>query len=257
VTPRGDRDLIDLRVLVVDDDADQRMLVRRLLERSGITKIDTAADGDAAIEIGRREQPDLILLDLAMPGRSGYEVLPELQAAAPAASIVILSNLPRSRLVDKLRQRGAVGYVEKLTHPDRLVREILMAAAMAGLLRERMSLTLDADAASSRAARRFVRGALAAEDDAVITDVELLVSELVTNAIVHASSAPRLEVTVSPASVHIAVHDRDPSMPSIREPGGAKPGGRGLRLVDQLASRWGAEPRDDGKVVWFEIDRVH
>jgi CheY-like chemotaxis protein/anti-sigma regulatory factor (Ser/Thr protein kinase) len=242
--------------MVVDDDPDQRMLVSRLLAKHGITQVVTAANAAEAVAAAAEHQPHVILLDLAMPGRSGFEVLPDLHGAAPTAIVVILSNLPRHRLAAKLVERGAVGYVEKKVAPQHLITEILIAAALTELARDGMSLGLPAETSSSRTARRFIRNLLDTHGQDLIADVELLVSELVTNAVLHASSAPRLEVQVSAGAVRVAVHDDDPSLPERRVPDADRPGGRGLNMVEQLASRWGAEAHDDGKVVWFEIDRA-
>jgi CheY-like chemotaxis protein len=241
--------------LVVDDDSDQRLLVSRLLARSGFTEIAEASDGDEAVRAAQAAPPDLILLDLAMPGRSGFEVLDDLRDAAPLARIVILSNLPSRRLAEKLRQRGAVGYVEKRVAPDQLVRQVLLVAAMTDVAEQRVAVNLTAHHTAVLAARRFVRGVLEDADRALVEDVELLVSELVTNAVVHATSAPRLEVRLSADVVHVAVHDADPSLPVKRAPDADRPGGRGLQLIERLASRWDAAAHEDGKVVWFEIDR--
>lgn len=245
-----------MRTLIVDDDDDQRRIVARLLDDADIRPVFQAADAEAALGVAADEQPDLIILDLDMPGRSGLDVLPELRERAPGASVVILSNLPRHRLGEAARERGAIGYVEKRVGPDRLVSEILMASAISQLALDGVTVALPADHSSPREARRIVREDVDLGDPKLLPSVELLVSELVTNAVVHASSAPRVEVHVSTASVRVAVHDDDATMPRPRTPDPAKPGGRGLHILDRLASRWGAEPRADGKVVWFEIDRV-
>jgi hypothetical protein len=55
--------------------------------------------------------------------------------------------------------------------------------------------------------------------------------------------------------VRVAVYDDDPALPVHRQPDAERPGGRGLHLLDRIATRWGAEPSDGGKVVWFELDR--
>lgn len=75
-----------------------------------------------------------------------------------------------------------------------------------------------------------------------------------TDAVVHASASPRLHATVGPGRVGIAVYDEDPTMPLLREPDADRPGGRGLHLVESIASRRGTDRIDTGKVVWFEID---
>jgi CheY-like chemotaxis protein/anti-sigma regulatory factor (Ser/Thr protein kinase) len=230
------------------------MAVARLFTRAGLGVPLEAVDASEALAAAAAGAPDLIVLDLAMPGRSGFDVLPDLLEVAPQAVVVILSNLPRRRLVRSLQLRGAVGYVEKSVPADRLVEEILMAAALSDLTRHHV-LTLPGDLAASSTGRRFVRNLLDEDNEAIAHDVELLVSELVTNAVVHADTDPRLEVRIASDTVRVEVYDADRSMPVARQPDAEGPGGRGLHLVDRLASRWGFEQIDDGKLVWFEIDR--
>jgi len=84
------------------------------------------------------------------------------------------------------------------------------------------------------------------------------VSELVTNAIVHGEPPVELLVRIPDDYLHIEVHDADREAP-VHLPRAAplpqdRMGGRGLRLVDALSSRWGLAEDDTGKWVWFEID---
>ncbi|HEY6533378.1 MAG TPA: ATP-binding protein [Acidimicrobiales bacterium] len=104
-------------------------------------------------------------------------------------------------------------------------------------------------------ARRFVVGALRAGGVEVDEAVPLVVSELVTNAVLHAGSSAQVEVRVANECVRIEVHDSTNDLPTVREPGPYTVTGRGLMLVDALSDRWGASPTAMGKVVWFEIDR--
>jgi CheY-like chemotaxis protein len=244
-----------LVALVVDDDPDQRMVLRRVLTTAGIGEVLEAADGEAAIAVASSRAVDLIVLDVAMPGRSGIEVLPELHEVVAGAPIVVLSSLPRLRLADVALRRGAVGYVEKSLPTDRLGHEILLAAAIANQAAGVVSHSFPSDVGSAQAARRFIRGQLAGRDDGVLSAIELLVSELVTNAVLHATSAPRVDVALTSDLARIEVYDDDPTLPTPRDPGPAVVGGRGLLLVDRLSARWGAEARGSGKVIWFEIDR--
>lgn len=106
------------------------------------------------------------------------------------------------------------------------------------------------------AARRFVRARLL--DVNVDVDVAtLLVSEVVTNAILHARTGVTLTVDQHGATAHIAVHDGSPLHPRPHEFSATSATGRGLRLLDQLAARWGVESDRErgGKVVWFEVGR--
>jgi len=113
---------------------------------------------------------------------------------------------------------------------------------------------LSCDAASAAAARNCIQAALRvwALDD--LADVAiLLTSELVANAVIHARSAIRVVARRTPPEVVVEVFDASPDLPV---PGAGDPGrdgGRGLLIVDRLASRWGVEPAESGKVVWFAL----
>ena len=92
-------------------------------------------------------------------------------------------------------------------------------------------------------------------DGELVDSVELLTSELVTNALVHAETAPRVAVQLTPATVRIEVYDDDPVVPQPMPFDLERPGGRGLFIVEAMSARWGAEPTDAGKLMWFELDR--
>jgi hypothetical protein len=88
-----------------------------------------------------------------------------------------------------------------------------------------------------------------------IDTATLLVSEVVTNAILHARTTVTLTVEVAGEVVRIAVRDGSPVQPRIHSFAATSATGRGLRLLDRLAKRWGvdADPATGGKVVWFEV----
>lgn len=244
-----------LPTLVVDDDPDQRTLIRMVFGRAGLGPVFEAVDGEDAVHKAASHQPQLILLDLQMPGRGGLGVLPELRAACPQASVVVVSNLPRRGYEQAAVEQGAVGYLEKTIPVERLVDEVLAAASLTDAVVDRVSVDLERSLASPRTARELVRGLVDPTLAELVDVVELLVTELVTNSIVHAASAPRVEVELRPDRVRVAVHDADPTVPRQRVPDLDRPGGRGLLLLDDLATRWGVDPAGDGKVVWFEVDR--
>lgn len=104
-------------------------------------------------------------------------------------------------------------------------------------------------------ARRFVRSALPRwTGPTEMQDAELLVSELVTNAIRHAGAhAVAIGVMSTPTTVQIGVHDRLDSPPVPAEVQG-EAGGYGVHIVDHLADRWGVVSDSGGKTVWFELD---
>jgi CheY-like chemotaxis protein len=102
------------RVLVVDDAEDLRMLLRARMEtRNGLTVVGEAADGLAAVELASELQPDLVMLDLAMPRMDGLEALPLIRAAVPGVRVIVLSGFNQSTLAEKAMEAGADKYVVK------------------------------------------------------------------------------------------------------------------------------------------------
>ena len=110
-------------------------------------------------------------------------------------------------------------------------------------------------AASVPEARHFTTDALhhLGADEAA-DRAELLVSELATNAILHAGSGMRLTVWRYDHRLRIEVRDDDPTRPHPVTPDPLTPGGRGMLLVDALAVEWGVNGNVRGKTVWFEIE---
>ncbi len=84
-------------------------------------------------------------------------------------------------------------------------------------------------------------------------DAALLVSELVTNAVIHGHSDVALQLWRTGSGVRIEITDRDPGLVAPRRSDPEALGGRGLLLVDTLARNWGVRPANPGKAVWFEL----
>jgi len=106
------------------------------------------------------------------------------------------------------------------------------------------------------AARRFVRDVLMSRQvaDPVVDTVELLTSEVVTNAIIHGRSGPLLAVQIKERCVRVAVGDVSPDLPVRRLGRLDDVSGRGVVIIDELASAWGVErERNGAKRVWFEV----
>jgi anti-sigma regulatory factor (Ser/Thr protein kinase) len=82
--------------------------------------------------------------------------------------------------------------------------------------------------------------------------VNLLVSELVTNAVVHGGSEAEVSVVLTPTALRVEVGDHDEHVPTVNQAADWATSGRGLALVDTMARRWGIEPVPGGKVIWFE-----
>ena len=109
------------RIIVADDHPLTRDALASLLGRNGFDVVGEAADGAEAIELASSTQPDLVLLDLAMPGMDGLTALPRLRAAAPDCEVVVLTaSGTEDNLLAAIRA-GAAGYLLKSEPPDRIV----------------------------------------------------------------------------------------------------------------------------------------
>jgi len=108
-------------VLVVDDEAPIRLLCRVNLEAEGMTVLE-AADGEKGLELARAERPDVVLLDVMMPGRSGWEVAEELLADEATSGIPIIFLTARAEIRDRAKgiDLGGVDYVTKPFNPVEL-----------------------------------------------------------------------------------------------------------------------------------------
>jgi anti-sigma regulatory factor (Ser/Thr protein kinase) len=114
--------------------------------------------------------------------------------------------------------------------------------------------TFDTTASSVPEARRFVRRiAERTRAQRVVRAAELLVSELMTNAVLHARRSIQVVVVLDDRRLRVEVSDDGPGTPRIEGKSVWSESGRGLLLVDKISDRWGVEPVDDTKCVWFEL----
>jgi anti-sigma regulatory factor (Ser/Thr protein kinase) len=118
----------------------------------------------------------------------------------------------------------------------------------------RVTWHLEPDTAMVADARRRTTEALTSWGcDGLIADAQLVITELVTNAIVHAESACTVTLQLDDRSLHIEVTDDDPTPPKPQPFDVMREGGRGLLIVATLASAWGIEPQARGKRVWAQL----
>ena len=114
-------------------------------------------------------------------------------------------------------------------------------------------IELAADVSSCSSARRFVQETLAQAADDLRANASLLTSEVVTNAVLHASGPVTVEVHQKGSAYRIAVSDRSTTLPTEKGYRADDATGRGLQLLDCLAAAWGWERTGTGKVVWFDL----
>jgi DNA-binding response OmpR family regulator len=110
------------KVLVIDDDAEIRELIKHRLEQADYD-VAFAADASTALTLARRAEPDLILLDLTLPGGDGFLVLERMKHLATLAHVPVVAVSARAREPNEARARelGAVAYVEKPFTADQLM----------------------------------------------------------------------------------------------------------------------------------------
>ena len=116
---------MDKKILIVDDDFDTLHMVGKMLERYGF-RIVAANNGEKALHLARAENPDLIILDVMMPGMDGYEVTRKLRSQEATAFIPIILFTAKAQVDDKLEgfEVGADDYLTKPTHPSELIARV-------------------------------------------------------------------------------------------------------------------------------------
>ena len=113
-----------------------------LANQPGVEVIGAAADGATAIQLASELQPDVVLMDLVMPGIDGVEATRQITASAPAVRVLVLTSFSdRERILDAL-DAGAVGYLLKDAAPDELLRGIQAAARGESPLSPRAAQTI-------------------------------------------------------------------------------------------------------------------
>ena len=110
--------------LIADDEKHIRSYVRLILNRLGVAEIHEASNGREAIDLFRAVNPELVLLDINMPGMTGLEVIPEIMDIDPDAVIVMLTGHASRHLVEGSARAGAIQYIRKDT-PQQEISNIL------------------------------------------------------------------------------------------------------------------------------------
>lgn len=109
------------RVLIVDDHAIIRKGLRQIFEESDRYEVAESSDGQKALEMIRKEQWDIVLLDINMPRRSGLEVLQQIKREFPKLPVLVLSIYPENIYAVRCMKTGAAGYMTKNSSPDAII----------------------------------------------------------------------------------------------------------------------------------------
>jgi DNA-binding NarL/FixJ family response regulator len=132
-----------ISVLIVDDhDLLRAGLRSRLEEEPGIAVVGDTASAEQGIVMARALQPDLILLDLLLPRKSGFDAIPELTAVAPGARILVVSSQTAPSSIRRALTAGAAGYIPKRASDRELVNAMQLVAAGGGYMDPELGVKL-------------------------------------------------------------------------------------------------------------------
>lgn len=114
-----------IRILIADDHAVVRHGLKKILsEHSDMAVLGEAENGDEALDQIRQKKWDIVILDMTMPGKSGFDILKDIRVERPSLPVLILSMLPEEQFAKRSIKAGAAGYLTKGSAPEELVRAI-------------------------------------------------------------------------------------------------------------------------------------
>jgi DNA-binding NarL/FixJ family response regulator len=190
-----------IRVLVADDQALVRGSFRLLVDTApDLTSVGEAATGTEAVEVVRREKPDVVLMDVRMPGMDGIEATRQITAdpQTPAVRVLILTTFDLDEYVFAALRAGASGFLLKYTRPAGLLDAIRVVAAGDALLAPAVTRRLIEEFAKRQEPRQPPAAAI---DE--VTEREREVLTLVGLGLSNTEIADRLHVSLSTAKTHV------------------------------------------------------
>ena len=112
------------KIMLVDDAALMRMMLKNTLSQAGYTDLIEAEDGVKAVEAYTAEKPDLVFMDITMPNKDGLETLKEIKAMDPGATIVMCSAMGQETMVMDSIKSGAKDFIVKPFKPERVLSTV-------------------------------------------------------------------------------------------------------------------------------------
>jgi len=112
------------RIMIVDDAAFMRMMIKENLKKTGFSDFVEAGNGEEAVSLFAKTRPDLVLLDITMPVKDGLTALQEIRERDPEARIVMCSAMGQESMVIEAVRLGALDFIVKPFKPERLVQTV-------------------------------------------------------------------------------------------------------------------------------------
>lgn len=189
-----------IRVLVADDQAIVRAGLTVVLEAAGdIAVVGEAADGHQAVDLARELRPDVVCMDIRMPGRDGIEATRILSADDEPVPVLVMTTFDLDDYVFGAVEAGAAGFLLKGADEDTLVRAVRSVAAGEGTLDERLTRRV-----LSEFSRRRPAPASPPDAGAALTPRELDILRLLADGLSNAEIGERLVVELSTVKYHVA-----------------------------------------------------
>jgi two-component system, chemotaxis family, chemotaxis protein CheY len=112
------------KVLIVDDAAFMRMMIKDILEKNGFEVLGEANNGLKAVEFYKKDKPDVVTMDITMPDMDGIEAVKAIKAFDPAAKVIMCSAMGQQTMVMDAIRAGARDFIVKPFQPDRVLEAI-------------------------------------------------------------------------------------------------------------------------------------
>lgn len=112
------------KIMVVDDAAFMRMMIKDTLKKNGYEDLIEAADGAIAVDTHKTESPDLVIMDITMPNKDGLQALKEIKEYDANAKIVMCSAMGQESMVVEAIKLGAKDFIVKPFKPDRIIKTV-------------------------------------------------------------------------------------------------------------------------------------
>ncbi len=112
------------KIMIVDDAAFMRMMVKNALQQGGYTNVCEAKDGQEAVQMYADQKPDLVLMDITMPNMDGLEALKAIKGSDKNAMIVMCSAMGQESMVIEAIKSGAKDFIVKPFKPERILKTV-------------------------------------------------------------------------------------------------------------------------------------